>query len=494
MDSIEIARQSAALLHTSVREEGSELNNLYEFALAAASIRNIDVETTSPGAAILNNSQATYLASDGLILLADTGSDFDRAFLVAHELGHAELGDTAGYSMPATVDPARPAEQAPVGFDRVVDYGRRQRREVQMDLFARELLLPRRLLRQLHVEEGFSASEIATRFQAPFEVVAQQLFDACLLPPIVSEPKKEAEELPPNPVQKRAAEHRGVAYLLEAGPGTGKTQTLVMRINMLLEEKVDPRRILVLTFSNKAAGEMIDRVAGRYEEAAASIWIGTFHAFGLDLIHRFYGELLCTHDVIRRIMERIVAGEIPASDLELNEWIGEGLTQEGLSKHGYLEEFHAVAHSLLTYLLTTTGDQEVGTPEQTILSFPSGEVVVEQTAIAIVDGGQSRFRTIKTGHQRAYEKDSAETFALIEAARINNVLAELVHLADQTITPLSPPRDLPKKLLAIDGLLRSVREGSFEAHRSSRTCPGCPAFFVCGEVPVGGFFYKTENR
>ena len=40
------------------------------------------------------------------------------------------------------IDPARPAEAAPVGLDRVVDYGRRQRREVQMDLFAREFLLP----------------------------------------------------------------------------------------------------------------------------------------------------------------------------------------------------------------------------------------------------------------------------------------------------------------------------------------------------------------
>ena len=69
------------------------------------------------------------------------GTAFDQAFLVAHEIGHVELGDDIR-SQVTEIDPARPAEAAPVGLDRVVDYGRRQRREVQMDLFAREFLLP----------------------------------------------------------------------------------------------------------------------------------------------------------------------------------------------------------------------------------------------------------------------------------------------------------------------------------------------------------------
>ena len=49
---------------------------------------------------------------------------------------------------------------------------------------------------------------------------------------------------PLNPSQAAAAAHREQAYLLEAGPGTGKTQTLVARVEGLLEEGVDPRRIL----------------------------------------------------------------------------------------------------------------------------------------------------------------------------------------------------------------------------------------------------------
>ena len=53
-----------------------------------------------------------------------------------------------------------------------------------MDLFARELLLPRTVARALHVDEGLSASAIAAKLGAPFEVVAQQLFDALLLPAV----------------------------------------------------------------------------------------------------------------------------------------------------------------------------------------------------------------------------------------------------------------------------------------------------------------------
>jgi len=49
--------------------------------------------------------------------------------------------------------------------------------------------------------------------------------------------------------------------------------------------------ILVLTFSNKAANELSDRVSARNPKAAAAMWIGTFHAFGLDIVRRFHDKL-----------------------------------------------------------------------------------------------------------------------------------------------------------------------------------------------------------
>ncbi|TKD47292.1 MAG: ImmA/IrrE family metallo-endopeptidase [Mesorhizobium sp.] len=308
MDSVELARQVAAALHARLVASGADPWSPYDFAIAEAKRRGIDVERTAAGAAILNGGRATFVAADDLILHESGGSPFEQAFLVAHEIGHVELGDDPEGEPVPTIDPSRAAEPSPVGMDRVVDYGRRQRREVQMDLFARELLLPRTLARALHIDEGLSASAIAAKIGAPFEIVAQQLFDALLLPPVPPATATTHVERPLNSLQASAAAHRGEAYLLEAGPGTGKTQTLIARVEGVLDEGVDPRRILLLTFSNKAAGEMAERIARKRPEAAAAMWIGTFHAFGLDIIRRFHIELGLPKDP--RMMDRTEAVEL----------------------------------------------------------------------------------------------------------------------------------------------------------------------------------------
>lgn len=308
MDGVELARQIAAMLHTNAVEAGADPWDPYALAVAEAYRRGLDVEPAAVGAVMLNCGRATFLPKDRLILHENIGSRFEQAFLVAHEIGHVELGDDSDGEPVGSIDPARPAEPSPIGLDRVVDYGRRQRREIQMDLFAREFLLPRAVVRGLHVDQGLTASDIASRLGAPFDVVAQQLLDALLLPPITPMPAEGRLELPLNDLQAAAARHRGGAYLLEAGPGTGKTRTLTARVEDLLEDGVDPRRILLLTFSNKAAGEMAERIARKHKDDAAAMWIGTFHAFGLDFIRRFHTELGLPIDP--RMMDRTEAVEL----------------------------------------------------------------------------------------------------------------------------------------------------------------------------------------
>lgn len=291
MDTIELARQVAARLHDQAVARGEDPRSPYDFAVAEAKRRDIGVEPTNLGAALLNGGRATFISDEALILHENVGTPFDQAFLVAHEIGHVELGDHSDAHSVHQIEPARSSEPSPIGVDRVVDYSPRQRREIQMDLFAREFLLPRPVMRSLFIDERLTASQIAERFGAPFDVVAQQLLDVLLLPPVVQAPEVQAIASPLNSLQAKAAQHRGKAYLLEAGPGTGKTQTLTARVEDLLAEGVDPCRILLLTFSNKAAGEMAARIALKNKDAACAMWIGTFHAFGLDLIRRFHVEL-----------------------------------------------------------------------------------------------------------------------------------------------------------------------------------------------------------
>ena len=309
MDANEIARQRGAQLHVEAVARGHDPWAAYKFACAEAERREIGVESTAPDAVQLDGARAVFIPRDRLILHENVGSSFEQAFLVAHEIGHVELGDNPDDGEGVVeIDPARVSEPSLVGIDRVVDYGRKQRREVQMDLFAREFLLPRSVVRRLHIENGLTASDIATRLGAPFEVVAQQLFDALLLPDVAETAEPPKKEYPPNDLQRIASSHRGKAYLLEAGPGTGKTQTLTLRVQGLLADGVDPRRILVLTFSNKAAGEMAERIGRNHKDAAAAMWIGTFHAFGLDFVRRFYSELGLPKDP--RMMDRTEAVEL----------------------------------------------------------------------------------------------------------------------------------------------------------------------------------------
>uniref|UniRef100_UPI00402BDF8D UvrD-helicase domain-containing protein n=1 Tax=Methylomonas sp. SPW-1 TaxID=3438877 RepID=UPI00402BDF8D len=285
MDAIELARQRAAELHNAVVQRGHDPWLAYEFVVVEAEERGYVVEGAVPGAEILDGGRAKLLKD--LILHELNGTSFEQALLVAHELGHALLGDAEDATPAKEVDFARSAEPSPVGEDRVVDYSRKQRREIQMDLFAREFLLPRPYLRKLHLEDSLTAEAISKKLDAPYAIVAQQLLDALLLPAVILE-GEEHKERPLNKQQKTAAEHRGFPYLLEAGPGTGKTQTLVARVDGLLNEGVDPRRILLLTFSNKAAGEMAERIARKQPKAATALWIGTFHAYGLDIVRRFH--------------------------------------------------------------------------------------------------------------------------------------------------------------------------------------------------------------
>jgi superfamily I DNA/RNA helicase len=299
MDAVEIARQLARRFHDDAVAQGQDPSDPLAFALAVASMRGIKAASCAPGSAVLRGTRATLVPEEPIIYYEEAPTSFEQAFLVSHEIGHAELGDALIVSLDEAddpeqlaldFDPARSSEPPRTGFDRVVDYGRRQRREVQMDLFARELLMPRHWLRRLHLDDGDTAETIAGRLRAPYEVVAQQMLDALLLPTPTMEDGAKPPSTEPhdfNGKQKSASTHLGVPFLLEAGPGTGKTATLVERVRFLLAQNVDPRRILVLTFSNKAAGEIIDRIARIDRAAAAAMWVGTFHAFGLDLMRRF---------------------------------------------------------------------------------------------------------------------------------------------------------------------------------------------------------------
>lgn len=94
-----------------------------------------------------------------------------------------------------------------------------------------------------------------------------------------------------NPAQFEAVSSTEGAYLVIAGAGTGKTRTLVYRVARLVEMGLDPKSILLLTFTRKAAREMMNRAAVLLDNRCSKINGGTFHSFA-NLILRKYSKLI----------------------------------------------------------------------------------------------------------------------------------------------------------------------------------------------------------
>lgn len=95
-----------------------------------------------------------------------------------------------------------------------------------------------------------------------------------------------------NPAQRRAVETLHGPVLILAGAGTGKTRTVTCRIAHLLEKGANPRGILALTFTNKAANEMADRVAGLVDRRAArQMTVSTFHSLCVRILRQDIGRL-----------------------------------------------------------------------------------------------------------------------------------------------------------------------------------------------------------
>ena len=95
-----------------------------------------------------------------------------------------------------------------------------------------------------------------------------------------------------NPEQLKAVCHSEGPSMVVAGAGSGKTRVITCRIAHLIRERgVDPESVLAITFTNKAAGEMKDRIRNMLGQGELSPWVSTFHSFCLRMLRKHIAEL-----------------------------------------------------------------------------------------------------------------------------------------------------------------------------------------------------------
>lgn len=131
--------------------------------------------------------------------------------------------------------------------------------------------------------------------------------------------KSISNESPLNPEQLAAVTHGKGPLLIIAGAGTGKTKVITHRIAHLIESGVNPNQILALTFTEKAGGEMEERVDRLVPYGYSNVWISTFHSFGDRVLRDNVLEIGLTPDFkVLSEAERIIFLKEHLFELPLN--------------------------------------------------------------------------------------------------------------------------------------------------------------------------------
>jgi superfamily I DNA/RNA helicase len=257
-------------------------------AHAALEGAGLDVFALPPGDPLLGGARALF---DGEYVAYDSTLPTPAAaFSLAHELGHRCLHGAGAACSSEDINEEWATERPPGGVVEV--YNPRAQQELEANVFAAAFLMPLDELRP-RLLGGARLSDLAAHYGVSETAMATALAGVLFGPtaPAAAQaptPHPQPPAIRRDPSQEAAATVAAGPVLVDAGPGTGKTRTLVERVLYLLRRGVAARNILALTFSNRAAAEMRERLTLAAPAQASGVTIGTFHAFCLQLL-RDYG-------------------------------------------------------------------------------------------------------------------------------------------------------------------------------------------------------------
>jgi hypothetical protein len=207
------------------------------------------------------------------------------------------------------------------------------------------------------------------------------------------------------------------------------------------------------------------------------------HIFGVGG-RRTETAFMQLHVAVKKVVEATVGIQTSVAALETS--LDAVWDEHGPSDDGYGDEFKRIALQLLRFYAGTTVDAEICPVPELRLPVPGGEIVIRPDQMLRVDG-KTTMRRVDTGHKGKDDEKSLATAAFVIAANSHSssCKVELVHLSDDAITPITMSSTmLSNRRKSIDKMGMDVQAGKFPLEQS-RTCPRCPAFFICGPLPSG---------
>jgi hypothetical protein len=195
------------------------------------------------------------------------------------------------------------------------------------------------------------------------------------------------------------------------------------------------------------------------------------------------------HGAVRTVVDWLTGDPSAApSAAEVDARLAEAWDQQRLRDQGYSEDFKVIAKQLVSFFLGSRNGFTKSLPSKMRLAVAGGEIVVRPDEVLTGKDGRTHVRSVRTGHTSSKELETVATAVFTLAAHwaFPGCTVEFVHLSDATVRAASmKPKTLVNRQTTAEEALADIRAGRFPRDESPRTCPRCPAFFICGPVPGG---------
>jgi len=169
----------------------------------------------------------------------------------------------------------------------------------------------------------------------------------------------------------------------------------------------------------------------------------------------------------------------------------EAWCSKGATEHGYAEDYRRIGKRLVDFLIESR-NRDVAAPAPPIsLGWADGEILVTPDGVAHGAGGRVTVRRVMTGKQRSNAFDDIE-YTILQLAAVQaygpHAQVEVTYLTSETIQPMEiTSRKLESRREKLQTFLQAMQAGQFPSKPEARSCPRCPHFFLCGELPGGGW-------